>query len=125
MTPVEKQLVALADTVSGVTHAALSTKAMLVTVPDEPLPPGWSLKATSVKFLVPVAYPMARPDCFWADTNLRLANRALPQASRVQQIPGTAQTALWFSWHVQHWDPNRDTLCTFLQVIRTRLKDAK
>ena len=68
---------------------------------------------------------MARPDCFWADSGLRLANGSLPQASNVQAIPETGDTGLWFSWHVQHWDPNRDSLITYIQVIRSRFKEAK
>jgi len=123
-TVTQQQLVELTAARQAV-FRQLPSGATLVTITGEPLGQGWSQTSTDIRFLVPVGYPMARPDCFWADQSLRLANGAMPHASNVQQIPEAAETALWFSWHVAHWDPNRDSLVTYLYVIRTRLKEAR
>ncbi len=120
----EQQLAELGERCDTI-HRLLPNGAILVTLPAVPLGTGWSQTATAVRFLVPVGYPMARPDCFWADQSLRLANGALPQASNVQPIPESGETGLWFSWHVAHWDPNRDSLQTYVHVIQSRLKEPR
>lgn len=97
----------------------------IITVPSVPLPAAWSKPATTIKFVAPVGYPHAKPDCFWADADLTLQNGAQPQASNMTPLPGTTQPLRWFSWHVAQWDPNRDNFVTYLNVIRRRLKDAR
>ena len=126
MTPLEAQLLELRDFCgTSVIWQVLPGGATIVRVQGEDLPPGWSAPQTEVRFLAPVGYPMARPDCFWADNGLRLAAGAMPQATQINEIPNAGEQGLWFSWHVQHWDPNRDTLLTYLQVIRSRLREAR
>ncbi len=102
----------------------LSDGSHVVTVPNVQLPSGWSTPNTTIKFLAPPVYPHGRPDCFWTDQALRLLNGALPQNTNVQPIPGTgtSDTWLWFSWHSTHWNPNRDTLTTYMNIIRDRFK---
>jgi hypothetical protein len=92
----------------------------LVTVPGVELPEGWSQKVTTVWFHAPVGYPMAKPDCFWADSTLRLAGGGMPQSSGINAPAGYAQPLTWFSWHVQPWNPVGDTLLTYVRVIRDR-----
>ena len=94
----------------------------LVVIPGVALPPGWSRPSTTIYFLAPVGYPMAQPDCFWTDDDLRLANGAAPKNGGMQQIPGSAQQALWFSWHPNGWNANKDDLRTYLKVIQDRLQ---
>ena len=96
-------------------------------VPAVPLPPGWSKSASGVRFLVPVAYPFAALDCFWADEELRLASGQLPASSgSPNPIPETGQSGLWFSWHlVGAWNPNRDTLSSWVNTIHDRLRQVK
>lgn len=90
-----------------------------------PLPPGWSKTATTARFIVPVGFPHAMPDCFWTDQDLRLANNADPQASNMQVLPGTSEPQRWFSWHANKWTPNRDSLLTYTKVIEARLREAR
>jgi len=97
----------------------------VVTVPGVKLPVGWSQPQTTVKFLLLANYPHSVPDCFWVEPHIRLANGALPQNSNTQAIPGTNETWLWFSWHASRWNPNRDTLSTYMNVIAVRLREAK
>lgn len=99
----------------------LSDGSHVITVPGISLPEGWSAPNTTAKFVVLAAYPHAKPDCFWVDPSLRLKNNAQPQNTNIQQIPGTNHVWLWFSWHATQWNPNRDTLTTYVNVIRERL----
>ena len=98
---------------------------MLVTLPDMPLPSGWSAKATRVRFVVPVGYPAAQPDCFWVDADLRLANGSLPSNSGAQSVPVAGTPALWFSWHLSAWRPSHDSLITYARFIARRFDDAR
>lgn len=82
----------------------------------------WNQSETSVRFLLPVGYPVARPDCFYADAMLRLRNGGMPQASGLQVLPNKGGSYLWFSWHLDQWSPARDTILTFVRVILTRLR---
>ncbi len=97
----------------------------VVEIPNLPLPPGWSKSRTSVKFIVPVGFPHAVPDCFWTDQDLRLASNADPQASNIQPLPGTSEVHRWFSWHANKWAPNRDSLMTYIKIIEARLREAR
>jgi hypothetical protein len=90
-------------------------------VQEVALPTGWSKSSTNVTFVCPVGYPLASPDCFWTDADLRLANGSDPQNTGVNPIPGFGEDLRWFSWHCPNWNPNRDTLLTWYQQIRQRL----
>ena len=103
----------------------LPSGAYLVTVPGVTLSPGWSQPVTTVRFIVPLGYPQAKPDCFWADGNLRLQGGNPPQASNQNLIPEANETGLWFSWHASSWNPNSDNLLTYLHVIRKRLGEVR
>jgi hypothetical protein len=99
-------------------------------VPGVDIGPGWSQPQVTVLFLAPPGYPAAQPDCFWVEpTGLRLAGGGTPQNTNDSNpIPGdTAQgrKTTWFSWHVQGWNPNSDSLVTFFKVIMKRLKPAR
>lgn len=108
-----------------VSQDALPSGPILITIDAVPLPTGWNKETTSVRFLAPVGYPFSQPDCFWADPNLRLANGLVPQASNDQPIPDINAPGTWFSWHVQQWNPNKDSLTTYYRVIEQRLKQAQ
>jgi hypothetical protein len=116
----EEQLAALRKLFPRASVESAEGGAVLVTIPDVPLPPGWSQASTTVRFLAPAGYPMARPDCFWADASLRLANGGNPQNGSPNPIPGRAEPQMWFSWHLQSWNPVTDTLVTFLRAIQRR-----
>jgi len=101
----------------------LPSGAILVTIGSISLPPGWSRVATSIRFLVPTGYPFAAPDCFWADNDLMLEGGRMPcNAGNNNIIPESAEPGLWFSWHVQAWNPNRDTLSSWMNTIADRLR---
>jgi hypothetical protein len=122
MTPFQQQFEILINDYPNAIYQQLPSGAILVIVPNFCLSPGWTQSATTIKFLAPVGYPFARPDCFWADDQLRLANGGMPQNSNITLIPETNYNQLWFSWHVAQWNPNRDNLSTYIKVIQNRFK---
>jgi hypothetical protein len=97
-------------------------QAVLVEVPNVQLPDTWNRPSTTVRFLVPLAYPAAPPDSFWTDAGLALRDGRPPQGSRMQPLPGSGEQLLWFSWHVQQWDPNSHTISSFLEVVKNRFR---
>jgi hypothetical protein len=110
----------------GATLERLPCGAALITVPNFPLPPGWSRAESNIRFLAPEKYPFANPDCFWADGDLRLANGGEPRNSALNPIPETSLGKLrWFSWHVRtNWNPSRDTLLSWMASITERFWNA-
>ena len=122
MNPIfERHFDELSSKVGVVHQSQLRSGAILIRIGSVPLPRGWSKQNTSVRFLVPSGYPFAQPDCFWGDVGLTLANGLVPQASNTQPVPETNEPGTWFSWHVQQWNPNKDSLLTFFHVIEQRL----
>lgn len=125
MTPLQEQFEILKTYYPNATSEALPSGAVLIVIPDFPLPEGWSHNTTQVKFLAPIGYPFAKPDCFWAHSELRLKSSAMPASANISPIPEISQSHLWFSWHVGQWNPSRDSLLTYVRVIETRLKDPR
>jgi hypothetical protein len=127
MTPIlERQLEELRQVYSsGADIKPLPSGAFLIELKSVVLPSGWNKSNTSIRFVVPVGYPFAAPDCFWADTDLRVAPSTQPQATNFQPIPEINAPGLWFSWHVQGWNPNRNNLVTYAKVIEQRLKELR
>lgn len=118
---VDTQLAALSVVFPGARAEARPDGTVLVTMPSIPLSAAWNERTTTVHFLVPIGYPMAKPDCFWAASHLRLACGTMPQATNLTPIPDESAPHLWFSWHVSQWNPMSDTLLTYARVIQARM----
>ena len=91
---------------------------------------GWNRQTADLIFVVPPGYPAGQPDCFWIEPgNFRLADGRTPKNTNDgSPIPGDVnpqRSTTWFSWHVQSWNPSRDTLYTYFKVILERLKPAR
>lgn len=97
----------------------------LVTLPAVQLPTGWSATKTTVWFVVPVGYPAAQPDCFWAYPDLRLANGSIPANAGAQVVPFLEAPALWFSWHLSAWRSSQDSVTTYARFVSRRFDDAR
>ncbi len=126
MTPFDQHLSDLRELVGDrVSATPLPSGARLIEVREHELPAGlWSVPKVTLLFVAPPAYPLAQPDCFWVEpVGLRLANGNTPQATNdsnpIPELPERRCT--WFSWHVQTWNPNRDSLRTYYKVILQRL----
>ena len=125
MTPLEEQFEILRTDFPHARLERLPDGANIVVIPGFRLPPGWSKTETELKFVAPVGYPFSRPDCFWTESDLRLATGAPPQNTGATPIPNQTAPHLWFSWHVSAWNPNSDSLLTYLHVIQRRFEDLK
>jgi len=125
MSPVELQFQNLQQYEPGASLTPLVDGSYLVVIPGIQLPNGWSKSTTTLLFIAPVGYPFARPDCFWTDHDLRLADGGIPQNSQLNPVPNFAGQYWWFSWHLSAWNPNSDTLFTYLNVIKRRLKEVR
>jgi len=127
MTPlIQRQFEVLREKFPAAELLPMASGAALVHIPAVRLPSGWNRSATSIWFVAPVGYPAAKPDCFWADSGLCLQNGAAPNATNQTPIPERGGAALtWFSWHVGKWDPIRDSLLKYTQVILNRLDPAR
>ncbi len=96
----------------------------LVTLPDVPLPPGWTHATATMAFDVPSYFPCVPPQGFWTKEEVRLAGRGLPQWTRTgyrdQPVPpGFA----WFWLHgPRTWSVNGDTLLTYAHFVRMRFQ---
>jgi hypothetical protein len=131
MTPFEQQIARLKELQHEVSHEALPNGGSLIRISKVNLPPGWgwNRESTDILFVAPPGFPAAQPDCFWVEpAGFRLTNGGTPQASNDSNpIPGdTIQRSLtWFSWHLQSWNPNTDSLATYFNVIMQRLNPAR
>lgn len=110
-------------------YTQLPNGAYLIRVADVDIGLGWNRRTANILFVAPPGYPAAQPDCFWIEPDgLRLEGGGTPLNSNdANPIPGEApgRKTTWFSWHLQSWDPNRDSLLTFFNVILNRLKPAR
>lgn len=127
MTPFEQHLAALQGVLGDrVRSTPLPSGAHLIEITNQALANGrWSVPSVTILFLAPPAYPLAAPDCFWVEpVGFRLANGNMPNAANdSNQIPEMPQRrCTWFSWHVQTWNPNRDSLITYYKVILQRFE---
>jgi hypothetical protein len=120
----EEHFQSLSEAYPGAGYDVRPDGARRIRVPGYTLPAGWNMAATTIYFITSPSYPMAQPDCFWTDPQLRLASGAMPQNTSVNNNYGP-ENLLWFSWHTSRWDPNRDSLLTYLKVIGRRLQECK
>ena len=95
----------------------------VIKLPEFSLPGGWSKPTATVAFVAPAGYPYAKPDCFWADVDLRLSSGGVPANSGTNNV--LAEPMLWFSFHTSAWNPNKDSLMTYVNVIKARLNDLR
>jgi Prokaryotic E2 family E len=126
---VEQQLALLRESGQEASASPMPSGANLITIPNVILPRGWNRQTTTVLFLAPPGYPAAQPDCFWVEpSQMRLEGGGTPQGSNDSNpIPELAppRPFTWFSWHLQTWNPNRDSLVTYFNVIMKRLESLK
>jgi len=123
--PVEAHFKRLRELYPSASCTAISDGRFLIHIPGVILPAGWSKSITNIWFIAPTGYPGAAPDCFWADSDLRLAGGRLPQNSGEQLVPGTTTQALWFSWHIGRWAPATHDMRTYASTMRSRFEEQR
>ena len=84
------------------------------------IPGGFSMSETSLLLRLPASYPNGKPDMFWTEPELTLADGRVPrQADQIQSFLGKSWRR--FSWHLSQWNPGRDNLYTYLEFVNMRL----
>ena len=122
MGPIDDQFLRLKQVYPGAVIERRGDGSALVKLPEFTLPPGWSKRNTSVLFVIPVGYPLAQPDTFWTDADLRLSHGGFPPNTDLNTRYGGGEQRLWLSYHPTTWHPSRDTLLTWAHLISQRLK---
>lgn len=89
---------------------------------DHRVPARYNKKETTLVLRFPMSYPNGRPDMFWTDADLLLANGGIPKQAEVME---THLGKPWrrFSWHPQNWT-SRDNMLTYLEFVDTGLLKA-
>lgn len=103
---------------------SVSLKVVMLIIDSYPLPAGWSKNTTQLMLKLPVSYPNGKPDMFWTDEDLLLANGDVPHKGDViEEVDGRKWRR--FSWHPKSWTPGRDDIHTFLAFVDRRLAQVK
>lgn len=97
----------------------------MVTIPDFPLPHLWNKQSTTVKFKLADGYPFSPPlNGFVTDHDLRRSNNgmtAMVLHVKDSSVYGDDNAYLRFYWRPQHWRAQKDTIMTFVRLIKIRL----
>ena len=80
----------------------------------------WSRDKVDLLIIIPPPYPNAKLDMFWVMPKLFLPDGAIPNAAACEEIY-LGRTWQRFSWHPSTWNPARDDLKTYLEVVNHRL----
>lgn len=89
-----------------------------------PVPAGYEPREVDLLVRLPAGFPDAAPDMYWCDPPVRLAGTGAypPQADLMEQHLGRQWQR--FSRHLPPgaWQPGRDSLESYLALIRTELE---
>ena len=81
----------------------------------------WDRHKTDLLVITHPTYPNAKMDMFWVNPSISLKSGKKAQAA--DTIEGKLGINwLRFSWHVQSWNPGKDNLITYLDVVNDRLR---
>ena len=89
------------------------------------LPAGYNQSTCSIAIEIPVAYPYQPPQNFLLSKNVELLN-GIPRGRFRETITlSNNQCFNLYTLEVKHWNPNKDTIITFLNLIKIRLETLK
>jgi hypothetical protein len=85
-----------------------------------PVPRSYNKSSTELLLKLPMSYPNGKPDMFWTDEDLLLANGQEPiKANKIQNSLGKRRRR--FSWHPGAWNPASGNLRMYLEFVNTGL----
>lgn len=95
-----------------------------VVINDFPLPAGYSEPKTELLLRLPPGFPDLPPDMWWMWPGVTYADGQVPQATEVREVHLGKEWQRW-SRHFgeAQWRPGRDSLQSFLRLIRTDLEN--
>lgn len=85
-----------------------------------PLPRGFNSTTTRLLLPIPQLYPQAPPCAVYLSPDVRLHDRPLPN---LYPDRGPTREWAWLCMYPQSWDPCRDSLVRFLDLVRTELSN--
>ena len=102
----------------------------ILVVPGVRLGEGWNKTICTILSIIPRGFPAVQPDRFWVDLpDLRLSNGDQPEYTNtlidIYGHPQWNNCTTWFAWILQGWNPNTDSLYTWLKVMERRLRPAR
>lgn len=95
----------------------------IVTIRDVALPAGWSKPSTTLRFVVPPAYPQARPSGFFADPDLQLATGGPGSGGGEGQLPDGKWRS--YCWQPKQWELSRETLLRYAKFAEARFHEVQ
>ena len=80
----------------------------------------WGRDSVDLLVQVPGLYPNAKLDMFWVYPKLTLPDGRIPEGGNTDE---NYLNRIWqrFSWHPSNWNPARDNLSTYLELVNHRL----
>ncbi len=109
----EKQVCFEAEQVGALVH---------VVVHEYALPQGYRPSVVDLLLRLPVNFPLAAPDMFWTDPEVRLSSGGYPAASSHFEEYGGRRWQRWSRHFAQAWRVGTDNLRTFWGSIRRELQ---
>lgn len=91
-----------------------------IRIPSVSLPPGWNMPATKILVIIPVQYPQAPPQGFYADANLKLADGRQPSGGGAAAIDN--EQWLRFCWSPKGWDISKENLWKYIKFVESRFR---
>jgi len=88
-----------------------------------PIPPLYNRSSTELLVKIPMSYPNGKPDMFWTEEGLLLANSKEPKQANVIEIL-LGKSWRRFSWHPQTWNPASGNLRMYLEFINLGFEQA-
>jgi hypothetical protein len=94
-----------------------------VVLKDWPLPSGYQTEKADLLLRLPPGFPDVQPDMWWMDPPVERAPGSYPEAAN-QFESYLGRTWQRFSRHLNagSWQPGRDSLATYVALIRADLK---
>lgn len=87
------------------------------------IPKIWNRDVVDLLVVAHPSYPNAKMDMFWVDPPLTLKDGTQPKS--VSTVNKCGKNWQQFSWHVNTWNPAKDNLITYLDVVNDRLRRAE
>ncbi len=88
---------------------------------DYAIPPyNWGRTNVDLLLIIPGVYPNAKIDMFWVSPKITLPNGGVPEGAGSDEAY-LGRTWQRFSWHASKWNPGRDSVKTYLEVVNNRL----
>lgn len=86
------------------------------------LPPAYAPQNVDLLIRLPAGYPNAKPDMFWTDPWVHLANGQVPNRANVTETHGDRPWQRWSRHWAGRWRPGVDGLETYLGSIMNELQ---